>query len=82
MRGAMLAAAALLGLAPGPLTAVPALANTVRSPGTKKPVNAARAGIEQTRNHAPRGGAERCGATGCKIIMRTGRQGMRCTGDE
>ena len=73
MRRAILAAAALFALVSVQLTAVPALAEYGAIAWDKETGKRGWSWNQQTQSRADEVALSECGATGCKVIMRTGR---------
>ena len=73
MRRVTLAAVALLSLASVLLTAVPALAEYGAIAWDKETGKRGWSWNQQTQSRADEVALSECGATGCKVIMRTGR---------
>jgi hypothetical protein len=74
MRRATLAAAALLGLGMAQLFTVPAFAEFGAIAWDKETGKRGWSWNQQTQSRADEVALSECGATGCKIIMRTGRR--------
>jgi Domain of unknown function (DUF4189) len=74
MRRATLAAAALLGFGSVQLTTLPALAEYGAIAWDKETGKRGWSWSQQTQSRADELALSECGATGCKIIMRTGRR--------